>query len=48
MNAGAPRMAPAHTADTSWDLYRGWIVGFLVILVVAGLATGLWLRFHPL
>ena len=32
---------------TRWDLYKGWIVGTVIILVILVVATVAWLHFHP-
>lgn len=33
--------------ESSWTLYKGWIVGLLIILVVLAVGATLWLHFHP-
>lgn len=33
--------------DSSWDLYKGWIVGSLIILAILVGATVLWFMHHP-
>ncbi len=43
VRAVGDRGAPA----TSWDLYKGWIVGGMIILVILVVATVVWFHFHP-
>ena len=32
---------------SAWDLYKGWVVGFVIILIVMGAGAGLWFHYHP-
>lgn len=49
MNSPAVRAGVAGaTRDRTWDVYKGWIVGGLIILVVLVVAGAVWLHFHPL
>jgi hypothetical protein len=43
----ATRMGPAPGRATSWELYKGWIVGLLIIVIVLAVGTGFWLHYHP-
>lgn len=30
-----------------WELYKGWIVGAIIIVVILAVAFGFWFHFHP-
>ena len=48
MNAAA--MRSGQTADprgSAWDLYKGWFLGLILIVIVLSVGAGLWLHFHP-
>jgi hypothetical protein len=48
MNAAAVGSSPGTEVRASaWELYKGWILGLLLIVLVLGVGAGLWLHFHP-
>jgi hypothetical protein len=48
MNATSMGVASSRGAGGSgWDLYKGWIVGLLIIVIVLSLGAGFWLHYHP-
>lgn len=36
----------AGTGDSRWDLYKGWLVGLLIIVLVLSVGAGFWLHYH--
>ncbi len=32
---------------TPWELYKGWVAGAIIILVILSVAFGFWFRYHP-
>jgi hypothetical protein len=32
---------------SAWELYKGWILGLLLIVILLAVGAGLWLHFHP-
>ncbi len=47
MTATATRSDAAHGAGGGvWDLYKGWLVGLLILVIVLAVGTGLWLHFQ--
>jgi hypothetical protein len=48
MNAASVRSATGTPArDSRWDLYKGWILGLFIIVIVLAVGAGFWLHFHP-
>jgi hypothetical protein len=48
MNAAAVAPSPRTEAPTSaWELYKGWFLGLLLIILVLAVGAGFWLHFHP-
>jgi hypothetical protein len=48
VNAAALGTAPgAKAADSRWDLYKGWLLGILIVVIVLAIGAGFWLHFHP-
>jgi hypothetical protein len=48
MNATSASSAlRTEAAGSRWDLYKGWVFGFLVIVIVLSVGAGLWFHFHP-
>ncbi len=48
MNAtsmGSARHGPAR--DTRWDLYKGWVLGLLIVVIVLAVGAGFWFHYHP-
>lgn len=41
----------ARSTDASrlgvWELYKGWAIGLIILVIVLGIGAGLWLHFHP-
>lgn len=30
-----------------WELYKGWFLGLIVIVIVLAVGAGFWLHYHP-
>ncbi len=35
------------TALGPWELYKGWIIGLIIIVLVLSAGAGLWFHYHP-
>jgi len=48
MTATAVGSAPSRGArDSGWDLYKGWLIGVLIIVIVLAVGAAFWFHFHP-
>lgn len=48
MNANPVGTATSENDPVSpWSLYKGWVVGLVIILLVLSVGFGFWFRYHP-
>ncbi|MFZ0830467.1 MAG: hypothetical protein WAN40_04950 [Thermoplasmata archaeon] len=48
MTAAALRATAAGPVPaSSWELYKGWVIGLVIILIVLAVGAGFWLHYHP-
>lgn len=48
MNPTAGRAVSAmDTPATGWELYKGWVYGSMVVLIVLAVGAGFWFHYHP-
>ena len=40
-------VTPRETRTDSWALYKGWIMGGVIVLIVLSIGAALWLHYHP-
>lgn len=45
--ATARALSREDTPATSWELYKGWVYGLVIILAVLSVGAGFWFHFHP-
>jgi hypothetical protein len=41
------RSAAGKTGSRSWEPYKGWVIGLVIIVIVLAIGAGLWFYFHP-
>jgi hypothetical protein len=47
VNASGIGVTPSAEAHPRrWELYKGWIFGLLLILIVLSVGAGFWIHFH--
>jgi hypothetical protein len=48
VSSATARVTPMkHPPATSWELYKGWVSGLLIIVIVLAVGMGFWFHFHP-
>jgi hypothetical protein len=48
MNAAALGSAPSRrSVDSRWDLYKGWVLGLLIVVIILAVGAGFWFHYHP-
>lgn len=38
---------PRGSGNGWWDRYKGWLVGWLIILIVLAAGGAFWFQYHP-
>lgn len=46
MTAASVGQNPA-VSSTPWELYKGWFLGLIIIVIVLAAGAGFWLHYHP-